>query len=196
MKNKENTKRKLLDAVGNLIKEKGFNGLGVNKVAKAAGVSKILIYRYFGTYNNLVKSYVLEKDFWSNYFSEHDLDENSSLSIPEQISKLLSEQFSYFYNHCEMEAVMLNEISNEHQLLKNISNNSLPHSRKLTPSKGDNQNDYTTCFNIVSALLVAGTNQLLMQKNALVETADGTLILAPEEDLLQAMEQIVHWTFG
>lgn len=109
MKNKGTTKRKLLDAVGQIINNNGFVELGVNKVAKAASVSKILIYRYFGGFNQLVKTYVLEKDFWSNYLSEHDLDENGNLPMAEQIGKLLSEQFNYFYDHCVMEAVMINE---------------------------------------------------------------------------------------
>lgn len=66
MKNKENTKKKLLEAVGNIMKDKGAAGLGVNKVAKKAGVSKMLIYRYFGSYETLIQTYIQEKDFWAN----------------------------------------------------------------------------------------------------------------------------------
>jgi AcrR family transcriptional regulator len=39
-RDKEATKRKLIDAVGQIIKTRGYTGLGVNKVAKEAGVSK------------------------------------------------------------------------------------------------------------------------------------------------------------
>ena len=46
-KNKELTKRKLFAAVGEILKSEGYNGLGVNRVAKQAGVNKKLIYRYF-----------------------------------------------------------------------------------------------------------------------------------------------------
>lgn len=45
--NKENTKRKLIYAVGEIFKTEGPSGLGVNKVARIAGVNKKLFYRYF-----------------------------------------------------------------------------------------------------------------------------------------------------
>jgi AcrR family transcriptional regulator len=48
IKNKELTKRKLIDAVGEVFPKEGHTGLGVNKVAKQAGVTKKLIYDYFG----------------------------------------------------------------------------------------------------------------------------------------------------
>lgn len=184
MKNKETTKRKLLDAVGQIINNNGFVGLGVNKVAKTAGVSKALIYRYFGGINQLVKTYVLEKDFWSNYLSEHDLDENCDLPMVEQIGKLLSEQFNYFYDHCVMEVAMINEISNENDLQKDISNSGNLNSRKLLPGKAENITDNAAYFNIISALLIAGTNQLIFQSHK------------TEEKLLNSMAQLIKWTFG
>lgn len=79
MKNKENTKRKLLDAVGVILKKDGFGGLGVNKVAKLAGVSKILIYRYFGDFNELVKSCVVENNFWTNNLTEPAASDRKSV---------------------------------------------------------------------------------------------------------------------
>lgn|GEM_PF-1670658 len=43
MKNKEETKRKLITAVAHIFRTEGYRGLGVNKVAKLAGVSKKLM---------------------------------------------------------------------------------------------------------------------------------------------------------
>ncbi|NNU34415.1 TetR/AcrR family transcriptional regulator [Mucilaginibacter sp. S1162] len=40
IKNKELTKRKLVEAVGQVLKSEGYDGLGVNRIAKQAGVSK------------------------------------------------------------------------------------------------------------------------------------------------------------
>ena len=58
------TKDKLIRAVGKLLAEEGFKGLGVNKVAKAAGVDKVLVYRYFGGLPQLIKEYSETVDFW------------------------------------------------------------------------------------------------------------------------------------
>ncbi|MCP3898859.1 MAG: TetR/AcrR family transcriptional regulator, partial [Desulfobacteraceae bacterium] len=61
---KENTKGKLVKAVGHVLAKEGFKGLGVNKVAKAAGVDKVLVYRYFGGLPELIGEYSRTVDFW------------------------------------------------------------------------------------------------------------------------------------
>ena len=64
MKDREQTKRKLIDAVGILIKSKGFNGIRISKVARQAGVDRKLIYRYFENMKNLTEAYIVENDYW------------------------------------------------------------------------------------------------------------------------------------
>ena len=70
MKNKEETKRKLVAAVAHIFQTEGYVGLGVNKVAKLAGVSKKLIYRYFGSFERLIEAYVMETDYWMQFSAE------------------------------------------------------------------------------------------------------------------------------
>lgn len=60
----EATKKRIMDALGRLIAEQGFKGVGVNAVARAAGVDKVLIYRYFGGLPELVRAYAEQGDFW------------------------------------------------------------------------------------------------------------------------------------
>ena len=56
MKDRERTEKKILDAVGSIIAGDGFEGTGINAVAQQAGVSKMLIYRYFEGLNELISS--------------------------------------------------------------------------------------------------------------------------------------------
>lgn len=65
-RNKETTKQKLIDAVGDILKEHGFQGIGINAVAKRAGVDKVLIYRYFENLDGLLKEYVSQEDYFTN----------------------------------------------------------------------------------------------------------------------------------
>jgi AcrR family transcriptional regulator len=44
--------------------EKGFTKLGINAVARQAGVDKVLIYRYFDDLNGLMEAYAKSSDFW------------------------------------------------------------------------------------------------------------------------------------
>lgn len=75
-KDKENTKKRLLNALGNIIDRNGFDKIGVNAVANEAKVSKVLIYRYFGSLNNMVIEYLSENRFWDNFSIDLPKDEN------------------------------------------------------------------------------------------------------------------------
>lgn len=58
------TERRILAAVGETLAKVGFRALGVNAIAKRAGVDKVLIYRYFGGLNALLAAYAERGDFW------------------------------------------------------------------------------------------------------------------------------------
>ena len=78
MKDRELTERKILDAVGSIIASDGFESVGINVVAQRAGVSKMLIYRYFGGLNGLLSKYLLQKDFWVN--TNMNIEKSSDIS--------------------------------------------------------------------------------------------------------------------
>lgn len=63
---REATERLLLETAGEMIRREGFERLGVNALAERAGVSKMLIYRYFGSLDGLLATYVRRYDFWIN----------------------------------------------------------------------------------------------------------------------------------
>jgi AcrR family transcriptional regulator len=57
---REETKRKILGAVGKVLARDGFQKLGVNSIAREAGVDKVLIYRYFDNLPTLLKTFAQE----------------------------------------------------------------------------------------------------------------------------------------
>ena len=82
-RNKANTRERLLSAVGEQLAEVGFSGLGVNAVAKRAGVDKVLIYRYFGDFDGLCKQFAESSDFWPS-LEELIPDPDEFLRLPLQ----------------------------------------------------------------------------------------------------------------
>jgi AcrR family transcriptional regulator len=64
MRDKTETKEKILAAVGKLLAEGGFNQLGINAIAREAGVDKVLIYRYFDNLPSLLKTFGQEGNYW------------------------------------------------------------------------------------------------------------------------------------
>ncbi|HKZ16288.1 MAG TPA: TetR/AcrR family transcriptional regulator, partial [Geobacteraceae bacterium] len=56
-RDREATRTRLIQAVGALLARHGFTAIGVNAVAKEAGVDKVLIYRYFGGLPQLIAAF-------------------------------------------------------------------------------------------------------------------------------------------
>src|SRR5688572_13396729 len=61
---REATEQAIRAAVWSILSEEGFSGLRINRVAREAGVSKELIYRYFGDLPSLVLAAIGDRDYW------------------------------------------------------------------------------------------------------------------------------------
>ncbi len=62
-RDKSRTKGKILKALEEVIEQSGAEKIGVNMIARTAGVNKVLIYRYFGGVEGLMESYVKAGQF-------------------------------------------------------------------------------------------------------------------------------------
>jgi AcrR family transcriptional regulator len=69
-RDREATEKRLLTTIGQMIEEDGFEKIGINAVAAKSEVSKILIYRYFGSIDGLITTYIRQHDFWINFPNE------------------------------------------------------------------------------------------------------------------------------
>lgn len=58
------TEERLLAAVGTVLARDGFGAIGVNAVAREAGVDKVLIYRYFDGLPGLLRAWGRSGRFW------------------------------------------------------------------------------------------------------------------------------------
>ncbi|MDD2206605.1 TetR/AcrR family transcriptional regulator [Aminobacterium sp. MB27-C1] len=67
IRNKELTKKKILQAVERILSQEGFQELGINRIAREAGVDKTLIYRYFGGLSQLLKAFVAQGTSWPSF---------------------------------------------------------------------------------------------------------------------------------
>ena len=75
------TEHRMIRAVGTLLARDGFQGMGVNALAREAGVDKVLIYRYFGSLDTLIDRYCQEVDFWPTADELVGYDEPAALQM-------------------------------------------------------------------------------------------------------------------
>jgi len=63
-RNRLNTETRIIQAVGAVLENDGFEKVGVNLVARTASVDKVLIYRYFGGLDGLSGAFGERTDIW------------------------------------------------------------------------------------------------------------------------------------
>ncbi|MGG7469372.1 TetR/AcrR family transcriptional regulator [Chryseobacterium arthrosphaerae] len=122
IRNKERSKKRFLDAVGKILKTKGYAGLKVNDIAKAAGVDKKMIYTYFGGMDGLIDEYIRSQDYWIKVTTE-----KVDKIIPETsdggelfIKEMLLSQFDYVYSNKEAQKLLLWSISESRKSLRKL----------------------------------------------------------------------------
>jgi AcrR family transcriptional regulator len=86
------TEERILEAVGQVLARDGFSGLGINAIAKQAGVDKVLIYRYFGGLPELLRAWGDSGRFWPRVA---DLLQRE----PGLPSKPPAERYTRFFEH-------------------------------------------------------------------------------------------------
>lgn len=166
IKNKALSMQKLVNAVGEIIRTQGYTGLGVNNIAKQAGVDKVLIYRYFTSPEKLIETYVLEKDYWlvfSEKLRNQEAEEKGDLQ--EILTSILEKQFDYFYQEEEMQQLILWEIAGKSELMKNIALIRESMAVDLLKQTDQHFKGSRIDFRVLSALLSAGIYYMVLHKD-------------------------------
>lgn len=162
VRNKDSTKQKFLDAVGKLLRTKGFAALKVNNIAATAGLDKKLIYKYFGGKDQLVDQYLVSVDFWSNVKKE-DADFEINDGGQQFAKQMLTEQFDYVASNKEFQKILLWSLSEKRKSLENLAdqrelNGEILLKNIIDPFFGDNAENFRASM----AILISGSYYLNM----------------------------------
>ncbi|GAB3331133.1 TetR/AcrR family transcriptional regulator [Larkinella ripae] len=153
---------RILQAVGEVIAERGTNRIGINAVAEKAGVNKVLIYRYFGGWEGLMQRFLQEGSILAKY-------NNQFLE-----SAVVSEGASGHQNRVNYLIGLLRELrarTSAQEMLKwEMSNPGLCVSQKLATTRNESYQkviekffaDENEDLTAVSAVLISGITMLLL----------------------------------
>jgi len=159
IRDKEKTKQKLLNAVGKILKTKGYSGLMVSKIAAVAGFDKKLIYEYFGSTEKLIDEYIKSQDYWSKIDQKMDVDLSDG---GKEMSKLaLLNQFEGLKKNKELQKIIVWELSESKPILKKLVDKREEVGEELfknvtDPHFGDKSDEYRA----ITAILVSGIYHL------------------------------------
>lgn len=122
IRDRQITSRRLISSVGSLLAKKGFKGVGVNSVAREAGVDKVLIYRYFGGLPGLISAFGKEGNFWpsSLELAGGDLQKFSHLPLEKRLSELGSNFIMALRKRPLTQAIMAWEMIESNELTEEL----------------------------------------------------------------------------
>jgi len=92
MRDRGATEERILAAVGEVLAREGFGALGINAIAREAGVDKVLIYRYFGGLPELLRQWGASGRFWPTMDELLGNDRQAVLALP------LAERYALFFD--------------------------------------------------------------------------------------------------
>lgn len=193
------TKRKLFNAVGEILKKEGYKGLGTNKIARYAEVDKKLIYRYFGKTDNLIEAYVLEKDYWASAVNKVDrlLEINQQNHGRNLAAEVLTIQFEHLFEHLELQHVLLWEVNEKTELMNRIMRLREYIAGALLELTDPHFAGSPVNFRAVEAILMAGIHYLVLQSRNNPGTFCGINIQreADRKVVVKTLRQMVDWAF-
>ena len=197
-RDREVTMQLLIDAVGLILAEEGYRGLGVNKVALRAGVDKKNIYNYFESYNNLLKTYIKSKDFWTHIFEKFQLgDSPKGEEVPVYLGAIFQEQFKYFSSEKEMQQFIYWQISQSNILLKEISDEREIQGAMIADLANHHFKDTGVRLPAVLALILGGIYYVVWHADYNKSVVCGLDISEQKdrEDFLRTIGQVISWAW-
>jgi AcrR family transcriptional regulator len=162
------TEERILAAVGQVLAREGFGGIGVNAIAREAGVDKVLIYRYFGGLPELLRVWGASGRFWPRVADL--LREDPALP-----TRPLEERYLRFFSHFIDELrrrpltleVLAAEVQERNELTAILEAEREAWGEEAARVLGGPEFAQQPHLGVVTTLLVAGVQLLLLRSRRL-----------------------------
>lgn len=117
-KSRLKTEQKILLAVEQILLKDGFPAIGINAIARQAGCDKVLIYRYFGSFDGLLQAFAESRELWweiNEMITEAD-DQINQIPLSEYLQTLLKRHAETLQSKPLTLEIMAWEMSNQNNL--------------------------------------------------------------------------------
>jgi AcrR family transcriptional regulator len=192
------TEERILDAVGEVLARDGFSGIGINAIAKQAGIDKVLIYRYFGGLPELLRAWGESGHFWPRVADLLGPDPHALLSLP------TAERYARFFEHFVDElrarpltvAVLAGEIGERNELTAILEAEREQWGEEAVRLLGGAEWTDRPWLQGVTLLLVAGVQHLLVRSRQ-IRVFGGVALRSDEgwDELKQSLRELARVLF-
>jgi len=117
------TEQRILDAVGTILLEQGYPAVGINAIARQAGCDKVLIYRYFGGFDELLLTFAETTTLWweVDEIINETAAECAAIALPDYLQTLLSRYVTALESRPLALEIMAWELSAQNNLTNTLA---------------------------------------------------------------------------
>jgi AcrR family transcriptional regulator len=114
------TEQRIIDAVGTILLEQGYPAVGINAIARQAGCDKVLIYRYFGGFDELLLAFAETTTLWweVDEIINETAAECADIALPDYLQTLLNRYVTALESRPLALEIMAWEMSAQNNLTK------------------------------------------------------------------------------
>ena len=180
-RDRQRSEQRLIEAIGQILATKGYGALGINAVARTAGVDKVLIYRYFDGLPNLLRAYGESGDFWPSVDEvlDRDVDSFRSLPIAERVETIVIGLLDALRKRPQTIEILAWEAVEQNALTETLSGIREQWAERVIRETMNDAADHDHDVLALASLLVAGFQYLLIRSRR--SAFYGGLALTTEE---------------
>jgi AcrR family transcriptional regulator len=117
------TEQRLNDAVVSIQQEQGYPAVGIKAIARRAGCDKVLIYRYFGGFDELLQAFAETTTLWweVDEIITESAEECSSIPLPDYLQSLLNRYVQALESRPLALEIMAWEMSEQNSLTQRLA---------------------------------------------------------------------------
>ena len=196
---KERTKLKLINAVGEVLKEKGYTGLSATNISKTAGVDRRLISLYFGSVEALIEAYLQDKDYWvaAAGSAPELLEHNKGEGTQQIIESLLLNYFEHVYENQEMQKILLWQLSEPSAIMDHLCEQRESFSQTFFKLSDEELAGQQKDLRAIAALLLGGICHIVLHAKVHKSFCCELDIDNPQDysRIQKAIKQVLDWVY-
>jgi len=187
--------QKMIHAVGEVLKEKGYSGLTAKNIIKKAEVDRKLIADYFGNLNNLIEAYITGNDYWMAKVAPklQSIVSGSERFASDEIISILHLMFDEVNTSADLRSILIWETSEYQEKLRQLADNREALGTALFKITDKDFSGTDIDQRAILALQIAGIYYLILHAKACGSTFCEIDILTPkgEKAIKDALTKVV-----
>ncbi|WP_165024258.1 MULTISPECIES: TetR family transcriptional regulator [unclassified Dysgonomonas] len=188
--------RDIMNAVKNLVEERGFGNVTLSAVSQEAKVELPVIYSRYGNLNGMFEAFVEKYNFWLNSILENYIDDFKSGNYDIFLTKFLRDVTFELYKDKGMQQLILWEISENNAITSKTSKLREANTNMFVKFYENLFKDTDINFSALTALVMGGTYYLVLHRDSSTYCGVDFSTDEGKKELVDTIDKIYSWVFS